>query len=122
MLEMALSQREEQRSIATNETHVCRTCRSCRVPDKFVECGPCYRRRFPRALDEICPEPIPLSATSPEVPEEWVDALRPLASLLKPHHENLKDDQPLYGIGSSLITAGDLRRAAALLASKGNAS
>lgn len=41
-----------------------------------------------------------------------LEALKPFSRLLKEHHQRLPDDQPIYGIGDSLITVGDLRRAA----------
>lgn len=47
-------------------------------------------------------------------------ALVPFARLLKEHHEDLPDSQPLYGIGDSLITVGDLRRAVAAIAEPTN--
>lgn len=53
-----------------------------------------------------------LIAASPEL----YDALEPFAALLKPHHDDLPDAQPLFAIEDTIIHAGDLRRAAAALA------
>lgn len=44
-------------------------------------------------------------------------ALRPLAAMLKPHHEGLKDNVPIFGIESAIVTVGDFRRARAALSS-----
>ena len=38
--------------------------------------------------------------------------LEPFGALLKPHHDDLPDDRPIFAIESALITVGDLRRAA----------
>lgn len=50
------------------------------------------------------------------VNKQLLDALNPFANLLKEHHDRLPDTQPIYGIGDSLITVGDMRRASAILA------
>jgi hypothetical protein len=39
--------------------------------------------------------------------------LAPFGRLYKEHHHYMRDEAPIYGVGDSLITAGDLRRAAA---------
>lgn len=44
------------------------------------------------------------------------EALRPFAALLQPHHANMPNDRPIYGINKAEITAGDLRRANEALA------
>lgn len=41
-----------------------------------------------------------------------IDALRPFAALLQPHHESLSNDRIIFAINGAQITAGDLRRAA----------
>lgn len=43
-------------------------------------------------------------------------ALEPFASLLQEHHDRMRDEQPIFGINSSTIYCGQLRRARALLA------
>ena len=48
--------------------------------------------------------------------DELVGALEPFSMLLKEHHRDMPDNQPIYGINDSLVTAGDLRNARAALA------
>lgn len=43
-------------------------------------------------------------------------ALHPFAALLKPHHAELPDDRPVFGIDGAVFTVGDLRNARAVLA------
>lgn len=43
--------------------------------------------------------------------DKLAEALLPFAALLQPHHANMPDDRPIYGIDRAQITAGDLRRA-----------
>lgn len=42
-------------------------------------------------------------------------ALLPFAALLQPCHANMSDDRPVFGIGDSTITAGQMRAAVAVL-------
>ena len=46
------------------------------------------------------------------------EALEPFAALLKAHHANLPDSQPIFGIEGSNFTVGDLRKARKALEGK----
>ncbi len=48
--------------------------------------------------------------------EELVEALKPFEKLLQDHNDKGKDDIPVFGVNSVLITLGDLRKARAILA------
>lgn len=63
------------------------------------------------------PQPTPADVRDAEL----LDALRPFSKLLQEHHSRLPDSQPIYGVGDSLITVGDMRRArAAIDAARGD--
>ena len=47
--------------------------------------------------------------------ERLIEALNPFSELYKPHHKGLDDDNPIFAIEGSIVTAGDLRRAAKLI-------
>lgn len=57
---------------------------------------------------KLADEPTPCQSRDAE---RLAEALRPFAAMLKPHHERLKDDRPIFAIEGSQFTAGDLRRA-----------
>lgn len=59
------------------------------------------------SIESECKANARLIAAAPEL----LDAVTPFSRLLKEHHQRLSDDQPIYGVGESLITVGDLRRA-----------
>ena len=50
----------------------------------------------------------------PHLPD-LMEALKPLAALCQPHQDDLPDESPLFAINHKVITAGDVRRARALL-------
>lgn len=47
--------------------------------------------------------------------KDCAEALRPFVSLLQSHHASKKDSDGIFGINDALLTAGDLRRAKAVL-------
>lgn len=54
-----------------------------------------------------------MSKNTPIERDALIDALRPFAALMKPHHENLPDDRIIFQMGDDAITVGHLRKASA---------
>jgi hypothetical protein len=46
---------------------------------------------------------------------EMLSMLKPFASLLSHHHDQMPDDRPVFGINHNVFTVGDLRRARDLI-------
>jgi len=53
---------------------------------------------------------------------DLLEALEPFAALLQPHHDDLQDERPVFGVNGAVFTVGHLRRArAAIVKAKGGA-